>query len=141
MNEVYVLLRRRPLETLKAFLTVFAPRRRPLADDYPVPEFVDVPASVFHTEDEILEFLTASPSESYSMYWAIEGEPRVALQVMMFFLSDGNSVLGVAVRDDGSDGASMMLKSLKEFAGSPDGYCAFDERPPETALEFRRRCK
>jgi hypothetical protein len=140
VNEAYVLLRNRKYERCKAFLEHFVPARQELAEDYPVPEFAEEPVKLCRGEDEILRFL-AGTRDSYSIYWSNAVDDAKVKQAMVFFLSDGSMILGLAIHGESEQLAREMLRELVEFSMASLGYVAFDERPPDTSLAFMQRAQ
>lgn len=92
--EMYVLCDSRTEETIYAFLNNCALNRRPLTDEYPIPENSDNPTDIIYSEQEIFKKLVKDNHEAYAFYWNCDFPIKTA---MLFFTEDGNLIVGLAV--------------------------------------------
>ena len=134
-QELYALSNKRSAHTIRGFLDHFLPNRKSCCDDYPVPEFSDVPQCVLTTESEILEYMECHPDETYGLYWDDAGKSYA--QAMVFYTSDGNVIFGLA--EDTAE-PTKRLKDLADFVGATYSMLGSEERPPDTAHEFIALC-
>jgi hypothetical protein len=129
-TEIYVGCGVRSKAIANRFLDGFAPNRSAVADEYPFPEFVDIPEVVYKTESEIIDRLISEPSCSYSIYWDCEGSFE---QVMLFFTADGHMIAGV-----GGLNASFekTLSKICDLVEGRFGYVTEGNCPPESFKDF-----
>ncbi|MDY3557416.1 hypothetical protein R5W24_006607 [Gemmata sp. JC717] len=132
--DVYALAPARTAEAVERFLARFAPAREPAADEYEVPRYADVPATVFRTPGELVAHGVAHPAEPHGLYWRCLGGSDPA-HAMAFFTADGGLILGLSVVSD----AEWWRAELLAAAGSTVGWVGFEEPPPDTAREFAVR--
>jgi hypothetical protein len=134
--EVYVLCPERSGLAATGFLDAVMPRRRPAAEDFPFPEYVDDPDVVFSCPEDVIGRLEDYPNESYSIYWhnELSGEPYGC---MVFYTEDQGLIVGVVV---GEGGAVAWLNRLVLVTGGKYGYLTGEEAPGSKA-EFIERCR
>ena len=135
--EIYVLCKGRSQVLVLTFLEHFLPNREEVAEDYPYPEYADIPKHVYDDHKEIIGALEKDINKSYSLYWndTSDGDIRSA---MIFFTEDAGMIAGITVAA-GEEGA--WLKKLSDCLGGRYGYVGFDAPPPETKAEFIDFCK
>ena len=134
MQELYALSLNRSAIFANSFLRKFLPQRTEGADDYSVPQYSQVPSHRFRSVEELLKFLEKNPVEEYGIYWNSCEDGGEVLQAMLFYTSDNHLILGLAV---GDVKRQTLLNELLKFSGTGIGYITNEERPPNTAFEFR----
>jgi hypothetical protein len=134
-TEIYVSCGVRSKAIAKRFLDGYAPNRSAVADEYPFPEFADVPESVYKTESEIIDRLVSEPSCSYSIYWDCEGSSE---QVMLFFTADGHMIAGVG---GPTSSFGKTLSKICDLVEGRFGYVTEGNCPPESFRDFELLCR
>jgi hypothetical protein len=132
--EVYVLLDVRSCAVAGDFLDEYLPYRESTANNFPFPEFVNEPETVFTSPDDLMRHLENNPQRSYSLYWNASKPGRVS-QAMIFYTIDGAMILGIAGR---FDVPQAVLQQLAQTYGAKYGYLTSEECPPSTKSEFMR---
>ena len=133
-QEIYALAVDRKASTAEAFLEEFLPKRVAVADDYPVPAFSEHPTALFATAQQLMTYLELNPDEPYGIYWNATSGHSSNRQAMLFYTVDGCLIFGIAVQHNE---AEIQLDRLVSYSGSGIGMFGSEERPPETACEFR----
>lgn len=135
-TEVYVLCKQRSLSIAQYFLNKVVPNRKATQDEYSVPECSDRPLQCFREADDVLSHLIRNNTEPYGLYWNNTGSDT-PLQAFLFFTTDGAMIAGLAVNGDGLH----ALATLSRVVEGKFGYITLEDRPPDTASEFVRRCQ
>ncbi len=130
--EVYVLCTSRSKMLADEFLNRYAAQRKPIASEYPYPEFVDEPEITYSTPDEVMTRLEQDSGQSYSIYWDCIGANGPE-QVMLFYTRDGHMIAGLGGPRVSFDSA---LSDLSEIVKGDYGYVTSGSCPPETYEEF-----
>lgn len=135
--EVYVACKDRSSTEANRFLDAFLPKRREVADEYPLPETSDTPRDVFGDAASLIRRLEEDSSEEYAIYWDREGsgDPH---QAMLFFTEDGGMIAGLASANPDS---LKLLRELANAVGATYGLVVLEERPAGTLGEFRDLCR
>lgn len=134
--EIYVLCHERSAMLAEKFLEEVAPTRSPISEDYPFPEFVDRPKSVYSDPKQLIQRLEEDHSESYAIYWNVKD--GISDQVMIFFTTDGGMIVGLGGPRVSADVAFMMLRRLVQ---GKHGYVTTSSCPPALAAELRGLCE
>lgn len=134
-QEFYALGIDRSARAVRSFLDHFLPERTPTCNDYPVPEFSDIPRSILKTESEILEHMERHASEPYGLYW--NGVGASSNQAMVFYTTDCQVIFGLA---EAAPESAVRLKELADFVGAKYSMLGSEQRPPDTAVEFIALC-
>lgn len=135
--EVYVLCRKRSTIVALEFLDAFLPNRKPVADEFPYPEFGARPQAIYHTPEEVMLQLEVEHQESYSIYWDGD-DSEYALQGMLFFTEDGAMIVGLVIV--GTNYAKALLDVANVVCGR-FGLITSESRPPDTQTEFMSMCR
>jgi len=135
--EVYVLCGQRSSITAQRFLNAFAEHRRPVAEDFPFPEFADDPVHTYHDANELVELLETRPNEPYSIYWNVE-RGSLGEQVMLFFTSDGEMIAGIG---GPLKPVEETLAAVASVVDGAFGYVTSGSCPPATTKEFKAICE
>lgn len=134
--EIYVLCESRSAELAQKFLDAFLPKRTPIADEYPYPEFEDEPTDVFLTAIELMHRLEVDATESYSIYFDEFGS--TGTQAMLFYTEDGAMIAGVSGLEIPPN---AVLQRMAAEVGGEFGYLTSGSCPPETRGEFIALCR
>jgi hypothetical protein len=135
--EVYVLCQNREKIIGIAFLNTFLPNRSPLADEFPFPEFVDLPQVVYSKYEDIMQKLENESHESYSLYWkSKDGEG--SHQAMLFYTQDGAMIAGLVVP---SERVVNALVDVAEVVRGKFGFITLESHPPKSSIEFIDLCQ
>jgi hypothetical protein len=133
-QEVYALAADRRTTTATKFLNYFMPNRLAVADEYPIPECSENLTRVFSTAEELMHYLAVNSTEPYGIYWNAALDEGLIRQAMLFYTSDGYLIFGLAAKFSGS---KTLLDQLIVYSGSGIGMMGTEQRPPETAVEFK----
>ena len=136
-TEVYVLCGSRTARVAANFLDGCLPSRTEVAEEYPFPEFADLPSMTFHSAEELMRRLETETEEEYSIYWnnSARHGPR---QAMLFYTSDGAMIAGVGGPDTTW---SDTIARVANRVGGRYAYVTSGSRPPETREAFIRMCR
>jgi len=135
--EVYVLLGGRSAAEGLRFLDAFLPKRRPLADEYVIPEFADEPVERFTDAVEFMEYMERETSQTQSLYWQ-SGSVDGPQQAMLFYLSDGGLIGGLAVTKATAD--ATFARARRAFGEDRAYMTEMEGPPPDSRDAFLRRC-
>lgn len=135
--EVYILCESRSAKLAERFLETFSPKRLPVAEEYPYPQYEQGAPAVFNSATELMQQLELDESESYSFYWNSIGN-EICEQVMLFYLEDGSLIAGIG------EPAREPLQVIQEMAkcvGGRFGFISSDSFPAESREEFIEICR
>lgn len=134
--DCYVLVASRSKKLVIDFLDRFLPDRRPLADEFEVPQYATTPEAVFESVDDLLAMLEARPTEGHALYWANTGS-RPPEGALVAHTTDGKIVFGLSVNEDDEDVAAEYLARMRSFfGGDPPAYVAWEDPPQTSSPEF-----
>lgn len=134
--EIYVLSSERSAKMAGGFLAEFALYRKPVAIDFPFPEFVEEPRFVFTDPIDLIRQLEKDRGESYSLYWNVDR--GVADQVMLFFTKDGGMIVGLG---GPRISAEFAFSAIQKIVDGRFGYVTSGSCPPSSIGEFVSICK
>ena len=134
--DIYVLSKSRNTGAVLAFLEEFAASRQEAADEYEIPQYSDTPKHVFGSADNLIEHCCAHANEAHAIYWHVSSAP--AAHAMVFFLSDGHVIFGLSVDSERKAEIGCLQQQLTEHAQSSASFVAWEQPPPESAIEFMR---
>jgi hypothetical protein len=136
LADLYVLAPIRSAELVTRFLEHFLPKRKPAADDYPVPEYSDSPELVLKTAEEVSRYCELHPNAAQCVYWNHPDSSDEPSSAYCFFLADGGLILGLSVSEN-SLIRDCLLDRMLTFLGSRIGYATVEEAPPDTTQAFQ----
>ena len=137
VHEIYALSKYRSKKILNIFLDEFLPKRVELSENYSYPEYEESPEEVFAGLDSIIDKLIADKNSEYSLYWGNSTDSEVK-NAMVFFLSDGGMIVGLAVDAEKSE---AMMEHLARVVNARYGYEELEGFLPESTLEFINLCE
>ena len=136
--DIYVITNERNRQTVARFLEHFAPLRSETADDYPYPQYSDVPEIVYQDIEQVLNRCCNHANVDYRLYWKAKGNAKPE-HAMVFFLADGHVIFGLSTDDSYPQYAAELLQDLKRFLGSELGYIGHEASPDvDNLLEFQQ---
>jgi hypothetical protein len=134
--DIYVLSKSRSTGAVLAFLETFATSRVEAAEEYEIPQYSDSPTHVFGNADSLIEHCCVNTNEPHAIYWHVSSSQ--AAHAMVFFLSDGHVIFGLSVDSENEAAISQLQHELIEHARTSDSLIAWEQRPPDSAIEFMR---
>ena len=119
-----------------SFLDTFLAKRKPVADEFPFPEYAESPVEIYRRPDDVIQRLEAEPNESYSIYWNSTDE-NLDRMAMLFFTRDGAMIAGLARDND----PRTMLSKIAGVVGGRFGFVTAESPPPDSVREFLVVCR
>lgn len=135
--EIYVLCKNRSKESAISFLDQFLPNRKPCAQDYHYPQYVDEPEYIYEDSDPLLEALEKDTDSSYSLYWNTINNPEIRMG-MLFFTKDGFMIAGLVI---GMTNVEKWFEKLADQVSGKYGYAHSEGPPPDDSKVFIKYAK
>lgn len=141
--DCYVLNSNRSCEFLNEFLNHFLPHREESADKYLLPQYAEVPGSIFTNIDELIHYLELNKNEPYGIYWRNTLENEHIKGAMCFFTVDAKLILGLYCNTlfPNMDIENRILQEMKTFCKSEKALIFYEEPAPDNEMEFIERMK
>ncbi len=138
--DCYVLTNKRTKEFILTFLDTFLLNRQEYAGAYEIPQFSDHPTIIFHSANELMEYLEQNKKEPHAIYWYSEEEAQLR-GAMCLFTSDGQIILGLTCETLYPDTTieRNYLKALMDLCGSAQGLIEYKTPAPRDTGEFLQR--
>jgi hypothetical protein len=140
--ESYYLVDKRAGKLIFDFIRFHSIVKKPLADEYPVPQYSIFEDKIFKSDDELLTFLEANPTCAYNIYWENEVKESLIKQFSAHFTDDGKMILGVAVVGNNldSEDSVRLFKKIKKHLNPSFACITSEEPPPSNSIEFADFC-
>lgn len=139
----YYLVDKRKLNIVYDFFKEYQFLKNELAEDYPVPQYSEVPENIFFSDIDLLLFLETNPNCDYLVYWENKKEDSIIKQVTLQYTNDGKMIIGVSIVgvDIYSTDSIQLFKRIKKYLNSSEGCITSNEPPPLNSIEFIEFCK
>lgn len=136
--DIYVFVRDRQANTVRAFLDRFLPSREPLMPD--VEAFyseADFPTGTYPIDTLISDAQLKHDLRTIIYYRNLCEEPLE--YAILSYTRDGATIFGLSVHWDYPDIATEMLTSMRSHFGVTNGYLFTEDYPRGSEEEFRER--
>lgn len=141
--DCYWLVDTRNIKKGEYFLDYYLPSRIESSDDYPIPQFSDVPDIIFTSISDILNYLNSHPMEEYILYWRNLDTTNFIRHGMLFFTDDKKMIFGISVEAPSPQDKKVQDKFLEimTFLKASIGCITIEEVAPTNSFEFINFCK
>lgn len=138
--DCYVLAPRRDKEFITAFLDRFLPRREEYTDTYEYPQFAEQPVIVFHSAEQLLDYMEHDRHSVHAVYWYNPEEEPVRA-AMCLYTSDGQIIVGLTCETRYPDKSleEGYLKEAMAFCRSTVGLIEYEKPAPKDTWELLER--